>query len=225
VFPVAYIEKWGAVSVRTYLMFLGPYQEGGDFRDQGLVGPYGFLNRLWETVVPVDALRTDAPDGDVERKLHQTIRKVTEDIGALRYNTAIAAMMEYLNAVRAGNRKPARAEVEPLVVLVAPFAPHIAEELWEMLGHSESIFGAASDGSRDGNWPTFDEEKARVNAIEFVVSVNGKVRSRIEAAPGVTEAYVTDIAMQDVNVLRAIEGKTIRKKIFIADKLLNIVVS
>jgi leucyl-tRNA synthetase len=225
VIPDAYLEKWGADTFRTYLMFLGPYQEGGDFRDQSLVGPYGFLNRLWETVVPVASLRDGAPDEEIERKLHQTIRKVTEDIGALRYNTAVAAMMEYLNAVRAGNRQPSRSEVEPLVVLVAPFAPHIAEELWERLGYATSIFAGAADGTANGNWPSFDEEKARVNTIEFVISVNGKVRTRLQVAPGVTEAYVTDIGMNDVNVLRAIEGKSVRKKIFIADKLLNIVVS
>jgi leucyl-tRNA synthetase len=225
VIPDAYLEKWGADTFRTYLMFLGPYQEGGDFRDQSLVGPYGFLNRLWETVVPVASLRDGAPDEEIERKLHQTIRKVTEDIGALRYNTAVAAMMEYLNAVRAGNRQPSRSEVEPLVVLVAPFAPHIAEELWERLGYATSIFACAADGTANGNWPSFDEEKARVNTIEFVISVNGKVRTRLQVAPGVTEAYVTDIGMNDVNVLRAIEGKSVRKKIFIADKLLNIVVS
>jgi leucyl-tRNA synthetase len=206
-------------------MFLGPYQEGGDFRDQGLIGPYGFLNRLWETVLPVDELGAGAPDGDVERKLHQTIRKVTEDIAALRYNTAVAAMMEYLNTVRAGNRGVARSEIEPLVVLVAPFAPHIAEELWERLGHSRSIFAAAEDGSDAGNWPAFDDEKARVSTIEFVISVNGKPRARIDVAPGVSETHVKEVGLADVNVQRALEGKTIRKMIFIADKLLNIVVS
>ncbi|MGD8278510.1 MAG: leucine--tRNA ligase, partial [Gemmatimonadota bacterium] len=100
VIPDRYIEEWGADTFRTYLMFLGPYQEGGDFRDSGLQGPFGFLSRLWDTVVPVDELGTDPASGAIEQKLHATIRKVTEDIGGLRYNTAIAAMMQYLNAVR-----------------------------------------------------------------------------------------------------------------------------
>src|SRR5688500_593236 len=138
VVPDDYIERWGADTFRTYLMFLGPYQEGGDFRDEGLMGPYGFLNRLWNTVLPVDALG-DAPlAGAIVQKRHATIRKVSEAIGSLSYNTAIAALMEYLNAVREGGRRANRAEVEPLVVLVAPFAPHIAEELWQSLGHTES---------------------------------------------------------------------------------------
>ncbi|MEO5509041.1 MAG: leucine--tRNA ligase [Longimicrobiales bacterium] len=225
VIPDAYLEKWGADTFRMYLMFLGPYQEGGDFRDQGLIGPYGFLNRLWETVLPVEELGGGAPDAGVERKLHQTIRKVTEDIAALRYNTAVAAMMEYLNTVRAGNRSVVRSEIEPLVVLVAPFAPHIAEELWERLGYTKSIFAPAEDGSDAGNWPAFDDEKARVNTIEFVISVNGKPRARMNVAPGITETHAKDVGLEDVNVQRALEGKTIRKMIFIADKLLNIVVS
>ena len=220
VIPDQYLEKWGADTFRTYLMFLGPYQEGGDFRDQGLQGPYGFLNRLWDTVVPVSSLRDAAPDDAVERKLHQTIRKVTEDIGALRYNTAVAAMMEYINVLREGGRQATRGEVEPLVVLVAPFAPHIAEELWELLGHTQSIFTA-----RDGNWPAFDEEKARANAIEFVVQVNGKVRARLDVAPGISEEEATALGLADDNVRRSMEGKAVRKIIFVPDRLLNVVVA
>src|SRR5690606_4442302 len=98
VIPDEYIARYGADAFRTYLMFLGPYQEGGDFRDQGLQGPYGFLKRLWDTIVPVEALGAAPVEGALEQKLHATIKKVTEDIEALHYNTAIAAMMEYLNA-------------------------------------------------------------------------------------------------------------------------------
>jgi leucyl-tRNA synthetase len=224
IIPDEYLDKWGADTFRTYLMFLGPYQEGGDFRDQGLQGPFGFLNRLWETVMPVSALRDGPPDQDVERKLHQTIRKVTEDIGALRYNTAIAAMMEYLNVVRGGNRAAARSEVEPRVVLVAPFAPHIAEELWEQLGHRGGIFSAPGSDA-EGNWPAFDEEKAKVSSIEFVVQVNGKVRARLQVTPGVSQEYVHEEGLRDENVARALEGRHVKKVIFVADKLLNIVAS
>src|SRR5690625_7469250 len=112
-------------------MFLGPYQEGGDFRDEGLQGPYGFLNRIWETIVPVEELGDEPVGPELEQKLHAMIEKVTNDLAALHYNTAIAAMMEYLNAGREGGRRANRAEVEPLVPLIAPFAPHLAEKLWE----------------------------------------------------------------------------------------------
>jgi leucyl-tRNA synthetase len=217
VIPDRYIEEWGADTFRTYLMFLGPYQEGGDFRDQGLQGPFGFYSRLWDTVVPVDELGTDAPSGEVEQKLHATIAKVGSDIAALSYNTAIAAMMEYLNVVRTGNRKVNRGEVEPLVVLVAPFAPHIAEELWEVLGHGESIF-------RGSNWPAYDAGKAVADTVEFVVQVNGKVRGRMPMARGISQEDAQAAALAEENVRRFVEGVQIRKVIFVQDRLLNLVV-
>jgi leucyl-tRNA synthetase len=217
VIPDRYIEEWGADTFRTYLMFLGPYQEGGDFRDQGLQGPFGFYSRLWDTVVPVDELGTDAPSGEVEQKLHATIAKVGSDIAALSYNTAIAAMMEYLNVVRTGNRKVNRGEVEPLVVLVAPFAPHIAEELWELLGHGESIF-------RGSNWPAYDTGKAVADTVEFVVQVNGKVRGRMPMARGISQEDAQAAALAEDNVRRFVEGVEIRKVIFVQDRLLNLVV-
>lgn len=217
VVPDDYIEQYGADAFRTYLMFLGPYQEGGDFRDKGLQGPWGFLKRLWDTVVPVEELGSDAPKSAIEQKLHATIMKVTEDIESLSYNTAIAAMMEYLNVVREGGRRANRSEIEPLVVLVAPFAPHLAEELWERLGHAESIFEGA-------NWPTYDPEKATVDVVEFVVQVNGKVRSRLSVQRGITEDDARAAALADENIQRLVDGKQIRKVIFVPDRLINLVV-
>ena len=238
VVPDDYIERWGADAFRTYLMFLGPYQEGGDFRDQGLMGPYGFLSRLWDSTLPVDELG-DAPlSGALEQKLHATIRKVTEDLGALSYNTAIAAMMEYLNAVREGGRGANRSEIEPLVVLVAPFAPHLAEELWHQLGHEDSLFRRASErdaqpalafdvavdesGAR-GVWPAWNADKATADTVELVVQVNGKLRARMPMPRGVPEGDARAAALADENVRRFLEGKEIRKVIFVPDKLVNIV--
>jgi leucyl-tRNA synthetase len=217
VIPDRYIEEWGADTFRTYLMFLGPYQEGGDFRDQGLVGPFGFFSRLWDAVVPVDELGTAKPSGSIEQKLHATIAKVTDDIAGLRYNTAIAAMMEYLNAVREGNRAVNRAEVEPLVVLAAPFAPHIAEELWELLGHPASIFTGS-------NWPSYDHAKTITDTVEFVVQVNGKVRARMPMSRGISQNDAQSAALADDNVRKFIEGRETRKVIFVQDRLLNLVV-
>ena len=215
VVPDKYIENWGADTFRTYLMFLGPYQEGGDFRDSGISGPYNFLTRLWDSVLSA----VDRPiEAGVEQKLHATIKKVTEDLEALSYNTAIAAMMEYLNVVRAGGRTPERAAVEPLVTLVAPFAPHLAEELWERLGRGgSSLFDEA-------RWPSFDADKAVADTVEFVVQVNGKVRARMEMARGIEESAARDAALADEHVQRWIEGKQVRKTIFVPDRLLNLVV-
>ena len=216
VVPDNYIAQWGADAFRTYLMFLGPYQEGGDFRDQGLQGPYGFLKRLWDTVVAED-LGSAPLAGDLERKLNATIRKVGEDIAGLSYNTAIAAMMEYLNAVREGGRTANRAEVEPLVVLVAPFAPHMAEELWQRLGHDRGVF-------EDANWPRYDPARATLDTVEFVVQVNGKVRARIPMPRGITQEDAQAAALADDNVKRFVDGGQVRKAVFVPDRLLNLVV-
>jgi leucyl-tRNA synthetase len=222
VVPDDYIEEWGADAFRTYLMFLGPYQEGGDFRDQGMSGPYGFINRLWDTIVR-DPLGHEPVSGDLERKLHATIRKVTDDIAALSYNTAIAAMMEYLNAVREGGRQASRAEVEPLVVLVAPFAPHVAEELWQRLGHERPLFQRQTADGNPVRWPEYDPDRATADTVEFVVQVNGKLRARMPMPRGITEDDARQAALADENVRRQLHGKEIRKVVFVPDRLLNLV--
>ena len=213
--PDPIIEEFGADTFRTYLMFLGPFEEGGDYRPQGIQGPFGFLHRLWDTVL--SAGDGDA-DPDVERKVHQTIRQVTEQIPTLGYNTAIAAMMECLNVIRSGGRPAARAEVEPLVVMVAPFAPHMAEELWERLGHEGSIF----DG---GHWPQFDEAKAVESTVDVAIQVNGKLRATISVAKDAPEAIVVGAARAEENVARHIEGKEERRVIHVPGRLVNFVVS
>ncbi len=217
IIPDSIIEEFGADTFRTYLMFLGPFEEGGDYRDEGIHGPFGFLKRLWETVVPTDQLRKGPPEPEIEQKLHQTIAQVTEQLGDLQYNTSIAAMMEYLNAVRSGGRVAARSEVEPLAVMVAPFAPHLAEELWQRLGHEGSVF----DGER---WPVYDPAKAREETVTIAVQVNGKVRSTVEAPAGTGEDEVLAMARADQNVSRYLDGQDLRRVIFVPDRLLNLVI-
>ncbi len=212
--PDALIEKYGADTVRLYLMFLGPFEQGGDYRDQGIAGPHGFLTRLWQSVLEA---QDGAPDANVEKKLHQTIRQVTEQVPELGYNTAIAALMEYLNVVRHGGRTARRAEVEPLVVMLAPFAPHVAEELYQRLGHNGGLFDSA-------RWPEFDASKAAEKSVEIAVQVNGKLRARLVVAVGAGEADVRSQAMQLENVARHVDGKTVRKQIYVPGKLLNLVV-
>ncbi|HEX9887305.1 MAG TPA: leucine--tRNA ligase, partial [Longimicrobiales bacterium] len=214
IIPDPIIDAYGADTFRTYLMFLGPFGEGGDYRDEGIQGPFGFLHRLWDTVHgAVDG----EPAPEVERKLHQTIRQVGEQLPSLQYNTAVAALMEYLNVVRAGGRTAARAEVEDLVLLVAPFAPHIAEELWEALGHTESIF----DG---GNWPDYDEAKARDDTVDIAVQVNGKLRGSVSGIPGLSREEAEAMARAEDNVARYLDGTEVRRVIWVPDKLVNFVV-
>jgi leucyl-tRNA synthetase len=194
-------------------MFLGPYEEGGDFRDQSIAGVRRFLDRLWTSAI--GASTTGAPDTQVMRKLHQTIKKVSTDIPALSYNTAIAAMMEYLNVVRRGERSAHRDEIEPLVQLVSPFAPHVAEEIWEQFGHAESVF--------DAGWPAFDEALAAEEMITVAVQVNGKTRGTIQLAPGGSQDAALAAAMADANIAKFVVG-TPKKVIFVPGRLLNVVV-
>ena len=217
VIPDEYIATSGADAFRGYLMFLGPFEEGGDFRDASITGVKRFLDRLWASVVTAIASGRSAPAADspdVMRKLHQTIRKVGEDIPTLGYNTAIAAMMEYMNVLRRGERTPRREEVEPVVQLVAPFAPHIAEELWERLGHAESVF--------DAGWPSFDPALATEERIELAVQVNGKLRGRLSVTRDIGKDEALEIAMSDASIAKFVNGSP-KKVIFVPSRLLNIV--
>ena len=217
VIPDAYIQKWGADAFRMYLMFLGPFQEGGDFRDEGITGVRRFLDKVWTLVY--DA--AGAPPQPVplppavDRKLHQTIHKVTVDTERLDYNTAIAAMMEYVNELR-NAECGMRNAVEPLVVMLAPYAPHVAEELWQRLGHDTSVF--------DADWPAYDARLAASGDVEIAVQVNGKVRARLTVARGLDEAQVRAIALKDDTVRKFVDGKAVKKTIYVQDRLLNLVI-
>jgi len=214
--PDEYIEQWGADAFRTYLMFLGPYEQGGDFRDQSISGTRRFLDRLFASVHAMSG--EGDPDPDVMRKLHQTIRKVGDDISRLSYNTAIAAMMEYMNVLRKGERTPHRDEVQPMITLVSPFAPHLAEELWELTGN-----GRATGSVFDSGWPEFDSALAAEDSIELVVQVNGKLRGKVRVARDIREDEAVAAAMSDPTVARFASG-TPKKIVFVPGRLLNIVV-
>jgi leucyl-tRNA synthetase len=218
ILPDAYMERFGADTFRMYLMFLGPFQKGGDFRDQGLAGPQRFMARVWDSVAgAIEAGRTGFDDPAVESALHATIKRVTEDLDSLDYNTAIAALMDYLNTLREDGRTASVDEIRPLVVLLAPIAPHIAEELWELLGGEPSIFDTAT-------WPEHDESKLREDELDLAVQVNGKLRATIRVARGATEQTVRDAALAEESVQRHLDDVEIRKVIHVPDRLLNLVV-
>ncbi len=208
------IAKYGADATRLYLMFLGPYEQGADYRTSGIQGPHGFLNRLWRAVL--DAADGE-PDAAVERALHRTVKQVGEQVPALQFNTAIAAMMAYLNVVRAGGRTARRSELEPLVIMLAPFAPHVAEELYERLGHAGGLFATA-------RWPRHDPAKALAQAVEMAVQVNGRTRGRVRVAADADEPAVVAAAKAHDNVARHLAGATLRKTVVVPGRLVNLVV-
>ncbi|UCF40202.1 MAG: class I tRNA ligase family protein, partial [Gemmatimonadota bacterium] len=153
------------------------------------------------------------------RKLHQTIHGVGADLEALRYNTAIAKLMEYVNVLRAGVKGGAgtpSALLEPLAVMLGPLAPHLAEESWERLGYDTSVF--------DARWPRYDEALAQEEQLELVVQVNGKVRGRLRVAPGLSQDEAVERAMAAEAVQRFVKGKPLRKTIYVPDRLVNLVV-
>jgi len=212
VIPDEYIAEWGADTFRMYLMFLGPLQEGGDFREAGINGPRRFLDRVWNLVVEADE------GGELRKDLvvrwHATKKKVAEDIEALHYNTAIAALMELVNHMKeAGCRD--RAVVQDLVVMLSPFAPHFAEECWERLGHGSTVF--------DAGWPSWDEKLTVADQIELPVQVGGKTRSRIQAPREASEDEATRAALADPTVQRFISGKPVVKVIYVKGRLINFV--
>ena len=223
VIPDSYIQQWGADTFRMYLMFLGPFQEGGDFRETGIVGIRRFLDKVWGSAHEAAGLTLGTPGSrpgsvlppEVARKLHQTIQRVTADTEGLDYNTAIAAMMEYVNALRDAGCVM-RDAVEPLLVMLAPYAPHLAEELWAAVGHDRSIFYAS--------WPKYDATLAAAGEVEVVVQVNGKVRGRVTVSRGASEAEVVALALQDESVRKFVDGKPVRKTVYVQDRLLNFVV-
>ena len=216
--PDEYIARWGADTLRTYLMFLGPFQEGGDFRDAGISGPRRFLDRVWELVTR--AGDPDCREGEIRRevlvKWHQTKQRVSADLPELRYNTAIAALMELVNLLREQNCSEPQI-VGELVQMTAPFAPHFAEECWERLGHTSSIF--------DSRWPAFDPALTLEDEIVIVVQVNGKVRGQLAVQRDTGEAAVRRLAEADPGVQRHLQGSELRKVVYVPGRLLNFVVA
>jgi len=219
--PDQVVTDYGADSMRLYEMFMGPLEAMKPWSMQGVQGVYRFLQKTWRLVVDEDTGALDRtvqdarPDEETLRLLHQTIRKVGRDIETFGFNTAISAMMIFVNHLARQEVKP-RAAIEPLLLIVAPFAPHLAEELWERLGHAHSLAYEP--------WPQYDDELAREKQIELAVQVNGKVKDRIVVAAEADEESIRAVALANEKVVATLAGKTPRKVIVIKSRLVNIVV-
>jgi leucyl-tRNA synthetase len=219
--PDDIIAEFGADTLRMYLMFLGPLEQGGPWNTKGIAGVHRFLNRLWRFIAS-DEGETQASrisDGPLtktqERVMHQTIKKVGEDIDDLRLNTAISAMMIFINEIPADQPAP-REAVETLVKLAAPFAPHVAEELWSRLGHEGSIFHAA--------FPKYDESKLVEDTVTIVLQVNGKIRDKLQVPTGLSREELEKFASSSENVQKHIGSSQVKKMVVVPDKLVNVVV-
>lgn len=216
--PDQIIESHGADTLRMYEMFMGPLEASIAWSTNGLDGSRRFLDRIWRLLMDEEQLSakiTDANDGKLEKVYHQTVKKVTDDFEGLRFNTAISQMMVFINEGYKVDSIP-KEYVEGFVKLLSPIAPHVAEELWEKLGHEGSVTYE--------DWPQYDETKMVDDVIEVVVQVNGKVKTKLAIAKDSTKEELETAALADDNVQKATEGKEVRKVIVIPGKLVNIVV-
>ncbi len=213
--PDEYIKEFGSDTFRMYLMFLGPYEEGGDFSDKGIKGIRRFLERVWTLVNHTTIDENPIEDSDILYFMQLTIKAVTEDIESLKYNTAIAKLMEFFNMIK-DKETIQRTVIETFLILLSPFAPHITEEMWNCLGHQQSIF--------ESDWPAYDPTLIVKETTEFVVQINGKVRDTLKLQAGVNEIFVKSKAIEVERIQKFLQGKTIVKTIFVADKLINFVI-
>jgi leucyl-tRNA synthetase len=221
--PDDIVKEYGADSLRLYEMFMGPLEAVKPWSTKSVEGVYRFLTRAWRLIVDDTAeelklhpaVSDTEPDMDSQRVLHRTIQKVTEDTDGLRFNTAIAAMMEFVNHVNKLEARP-RAVLEPFVLLLAPYAPHAAEELWRALGHGPTLAYEP--------WPTFDPALTKADEIEVPVQVNGKLKARLKVPAEVSDADLEAAARADSAVQAAIAGKTVKLVKVVPRKLVNVVV-
>ncbi len=230
--PQELIARYGADTVRLFMMFAAPPEQSLEWSDDGVQGSFRFLKRFWHAVVdhadagPVVALDpASLDDGQkaLRRKTHQTIAKISDDLGRRNsFNTAVAAAMELLNAINRfedasdAGRAVAREALEAVVVMLSPMTPHICHVLWQQLGHETALI--------DQRWPEFDESALELDMIELVVQVNGKLRGRVAVPADADRAAIETLAVADENVQRFVDGRDIRKVIVVPGRLVNIVV-
>ena len=211
--PDEVVNAHGADSLRLYEMFMGPLEQTKPWDTRGVIGVRRFLDKLYTVA---KRPQTDAaPPDEALRALHRTIKKVGEDIDGMRFNTAISALMVLVNELGSLNPIP-KALLGPLVQIVAPFAPHLAEELWEMLGHKTSVSRA--------EWPKFDPALCELSELTIPVQINGKKRGELKVGKGATEAQVLALAIADDNVAKYLEGKPPSRVIWVQDRILTLVV-
>lgn len=211
--PNEVVDVYGADVLRTYVLFMGDYEQAAPWSESSVKGCKRFIDRVFN-------LQEILTDGDEYSKelmsaMHKTVKKVSEDIEQMKYNTAIAALMTLLNKIYE-NGKINRAELKTLIILVNPFAPHVTEEMWANCGYGEML-------AKDAKWPSFDEAKCVDSTVEIVVQINGKIRARLSVLTDIESDKAIALAKKDEGIAAALEGKNIIKEIYVKGKLVNIV--
>jgi leucyl-tRNA synthetase len=230
--PQSLINQYGADTVRLFTMFAAPPEQSLEWADSGVEGASRFLKRLWKlahqhvskgATVALNLAQLTDDQKVMRRKLHETIQKVSDDIGRrYTFNTAIAAVMELVNSLYKFDDDSEQGlavmqeAMDAVVLMLSPIVPHITHELWKALGHTNATV--------DCSWPTYDESALVKDTIELVVQVNGKLRGKVQLSANVDKETMEKEAMADANVQRYIDGKTVRKVIVVPGRLINIVV-
>jgi len=217
--PDELVEQYGTDTVRIYELFVGPPELDSEWNDQGVTGVYRFLRKTWEFVLRNKNAGTEVSDRVLKRR-HRLASEITDRLEQFRFNTAISAFMEYVNDVDGWTKEGDavdKASLEWLTILLGPFAPHVSEELWERLGHEQSLFSEAE-------WPQFEEAYLQEDLVEIPVQINGKLRGTVELDVEASEEEARKAAMDLESVKRATEGKQIVKMIYVPGKVLNLVV-
>lgn len=221
--PDEVVKDYGADSLRLYEMFMGPLEAVKPWSMEGVNGVRNFLDRVWRMIVDDRAEETRLspnvvdvePTAEQSRMLHKTIKAVTQDIEQMSFNTAIARMMEFTNFFTKADARP-KAAVESFVLLLSPYAPHLAEELWQLLGHDQTLAYQP--------WPTYDEAMIKEDTVEVPVQVNGKLRGRIQVPAGTDREALEAAARGDSRIAELLEGKKVVKTVVVPGRMVNFVV-
>jgi leucyl-tRNA synthetase len=223
--PDEYVAELGADAVRAYLMFIGPWDQGGEWDDRGIKGIARWLNRVWSLVLgdySPDGLK-EADTKNLRHITHKTIKRVTSDLDKFRFNTMIAALMEFTNYLgrvhdeRSVAKDAFKAAIDILMLLLAPTAPHLAEELWMRSGHSYSIHNQP--------FPTWDDEIAAEEEFTLVIQVNGKLRDRVNVPVAITKEEAQELALSRERIKAYLMDREVSRVIYVPNRLVNIIVT
>jgi leucyl-tRNA synthetase len=214
--PDDLVRDYGCDSLRMYELFVGPPELDAEWSDKGIEGVYRFLKRAWHWVVLHEGKWSSTPDREVLVERHLLIKNVTERLEAFRMNTIVSAFMEFMNKVTSSRHAPDKETVEAFLVLMAPFAPHFAEELWQRTGHQPTIF--------QQKWPVWDKQYTTADSVEIAVQINGKTRGTVVVSADAIEDTVVETALKDAALNRFLDGKQVRKRVFVKGRILNLIV-